>query len=146
MLRTIRVPAAVPLLTHNSSPLTPSDARKNTWLPTAVKKLANELLLPGFMSRTRRVPASVPSLVHTSRPLVSVVATKNSVPPTFTRVSGDEPEEPGSTSRTFASRPQCHHSPITLAHAHRRWPQKRADYRRLSNEESRSHLHPDEYL
>ncbi len=104
------VPAAVPSLFHNSSPLTSSKAVKYRVLPTAVKLRGPEPLEPGPMSATRTVPAAVPSLFHNSSPLTSSKALKYRVLPTAVRLRGlelkppvitpPELEEPGRMSLT----------------------------------------------
>ena len=70
MSLTRTVPASVPSLFHNSSPLLGSFALKKSVPFTLVRVRGDELSLPGWMSLTRTVPASVPSLFHNSSPLL----------------------------------------------------------------------------
>src|SRR5262249_25936729 len=97
------VPASEPLLFHNSRPLTPLSARKNSVPLTLVRFEGSESGLggkPGRMSLTRLVPTSEPLLFHSSLPFVPLFALKKSVPLTFVRKWGEDAKKPEPMSLT----------------------------------------------
>src|SRR5436190_177113 len=107
MSLTSTVPAAVPLLFHNSTPLDPSLAVKHKVLPAAVSEA-------GFTLNcfTSTVPVAVPSLFH--KPLWS---TKERVLPTTVRELGPAPTVPGEISLTStvpAAVPSLFHNSVPV--------------------------------
>ncbi len=84
------VPAAVPLLFHNSSPVS-GRFTVNTSEPLALKRLSGvDDSNPGRISRTSVVPANVPSLRQSSTPVFasSSKAVKYKTPPTLVKRPG----------------------------------------------------------
>src|SRR5262245_1203248 len=88
MSLTRTVPAAAPSLFHNSNPVKPSLAEKNSVPWTSVRLLGRELSVLVLMSLTNTVPAAVPSHFHSSVPCAPSSAAKNSVPLTSVRFLG----------------------------------------------------------
>src|SRR5262245_26071 len=102
MSLTRTVPAVVPSLFHNSEPLVPLLAEKNSVVPMTVRLKGLEPPAPGRMSLTRTVPAAVPSLFQSSVPFTLLLAVKNSVPFRLVRYSGYELPAPARMSFTKA--------------------------------------------
>ncbi len=92
MSLTKRLPAAVPSLTHGSTPWTPSSATKKAFAPTLTMPVGSELSVAVSRSVTRCVPSAWPSLTQSSRPWTRSSALKNSCVPTAVSHRGEPPQ------------------------------------------------------
>ena len=88
---TIRVPAAEPFVTHNSTPLTPLSAVKNTFEPTTVVFDTNESLVPVTISFNKVVPTAVPFETQTSEPVTPSFAVNSNDPLRLNKLCGYDP-------------------------------------------------------